>query len=194
MKRWNPATRAWDIDYRPSKRQYPPLPLEIQKQLKAVEPTHDGMMEYFPCAVTLGTGEICECVYFANADSYIKFWGVWPDDDPEKRTLRLEDVTVIQPSAKRLPVQFAREMYAAGESRMGGCIFTLRFRDGSKQSYSTGNLVDFLEMPEGKMLKDVIGLVPHKGDEQRALSSLPYSWCLFGESEQKPLRARIFKK
>src|SRR6266550_861820 len=84
MKRWNPATRAWDIDYRPSKRQYPPLPLEIQKQLKAVEPTHDGMMEYFPCAVTLGTGEICECVYFANADLYIKFWGVWPDDDPGK--------------------------------------------------------------------------------------------------------------
>jgi hypothetical protein len=97
MKRWNPATRAWDIDYRPGKGQYPPLPVEIQKQLKMVELTHDGMMEYFPCAVTLGTGEICECVYFANAESYIKVWGVWPEDDPEKRTLRLEDVTLILP-------------------------------------------------------------------------------------------------
>jgi hypothetical protein len=97
-------------------------------------------------------------------------------------------------SAKRLPVQFARKVYAAGESRMGGCVFTLGFRDGSKQSYSTGSLVDFLEMPDGKMLNDVIDLEPHKGDEQRTLSSLPYSWCLFGASERKALRTRIFKK
>jgi hypothetical protein len=75
-------------------------------------------------------------------------------------------------------------MYAAGESGMGYCLFTLRFVDGSEQSYCTGNLVDFVALPEGKNIADIVGLDPHQGRSDSAMRGLDYSWCLFGVPPQ----------
>jgi hypothetical protein len=139
----------------------------------------DGMMEYFPCMVLFANGEQHDCVYVADANSYIRVWGVWPDDDPGKREIAIQDVAQIQPSPNRLPARFAREMYAVGESGIGYCIFTLRFSDDTQQAYCTGNLIDFPELPAGKSLGDVVALVANEGKAEQTLAARPYYWCLF---------------
>jgi len=86
----------------------------------------------------------------------------------------------IQSSPSRLPVSLARQMYALGESRMGCCIFTLHFGDGTRESYCAGNLIDFPKMPIGKSVRVVVAITPNEGDEIDGLDTHEYHWCLFG--------------
>jgi hypothetical protein len=167
------------------------LPARLKAQLHAIEPTPDGMMEYFPCMVLLANGEQHDCIYIAEASAYIRFWGVWPDDDPGKRAIRIEDVAQIQPSPSRLPAKFAREMYAVGESGMGYCVFTLHFTDGTRQQYTTGNLIDFPQMPAGKSVHDVGALRPNQDRGGEGLSTRPYHWCLFAAQSEKTFMQRL---
>ncbi|HTX20995.1 MAG TPA: hypothetical protein VMD27_03900 [Candidatus Aquilonibacter sp.] len=157
---------------------------ELRQQLQKIEPSSDGMMKYFPCMVVLSTGKQFDRVYLAEADSYIKIWGVWPDDDQGKRFIRVEDVASIHPSPYRLPSQLAQKMYKAGESGMGYCVFTLEFRDGFAQAYLCGNAIDFVSLPAGKTMADVIDLIPHKGRNGQQMQKLDYWWCFFS-MEQK---------
>jgi hypothetical protein len=157
----------------------------LQAQLHVIEPTHDGIIEYFPCMVQLANGEQHDCVYVVDANSYIRIWGVWPDEDRGKQALAVQDVVQIHPSPTRLPVQFARQMYAVGESGMGYCIFTLQFSDGTRQAYCTGNLIDFPELPEGKSVRDVVALIPNEGPREQTLGTREYYWCLFGARSQR---------
>ncbi|PYL06872.1 MAG: hypothetical protein DME33_12405 [Verrucomicrobia bacterium] len=189
-RRWNANTGTWD-HYTPAHREYRRLPSNLDAQLHAIEPTHDGMMEYFPCMVLLANGEQHDCVYIAEANSYIRFWGVWPDDDPGKRAVRIEDVAQIQPTPSRLPFKFAQKMYAVGESGMGYCIFTLHFADGTHQSYCTGNLIDFPEMPAGKSTRDVLALRPNQGRGEESLGTRQYHWCLFAGHSAKTFMQRL---
>ncbi len=135
--------------------------------------------------VLLTNGEEQDCVYIAEATSYIRVWGVWPDDDPGKKWIRIEDIVQIQSSPSRLPVRFAKAMYAVGESGMGYCIFTLHFADGTRQPYCTGNLVDFPELPEGKSIDDVVALRPNEGSNEQTLGSRSYYWALFRREPRK---------
>ena len=141
--------------------------------------------------VLLANGEQHDCVYIAEANSYIRFWGVWPDDDPGKRAVRIEDVAQIQPTPSRLPFKFAQKMYAVGESGMGYCIFTLQFADGTRQAYCTGNLIDFPELPEGKSVGDVVALRPNEGAREPSLGTRRYYWCLFGARPRPNLVQRL---
>ena len=149
------------------------------------------MLEYFPCMVLLASGEQHDCVYIAEASSYIRIWGVWPDEDNGKSAIRIEDVAQIQPSPSRLPAKFAREMYAVGESGMGYCIFTLHFADGTCQPYCTGNLVDFPQMPVGKSVNDVVALRPNQGRGEESLGARQYHWCLFAAQPEKSFMQRL---
>lgn len=180
MWRWNPSSGKYDIPYAPGDRDYPQLSPILREQLHAIEPPHDGMIGYFPCLVQLADGEQHDCVYVVDAKSYIQIWGVWPDEDRGKRALPIQDVVQIRPSPSRLPVHFAHQMYAVGESGMGYCIFTLRFADGTRQAYCTGNLIDFPQLPEGKSVDDVVALRPNEGREEQSLGTREYYWCLFG--------------
>jgi hypothetical protein len=141
--------------------------------------------------VLLTTGEQLDCIYMAESKSYIRSWGIWPDDDPGKRSIRLEDVAEIQASPSRLPAKFAREMYALGESGMGYCIFTLHFADGTSRAYCTGNLIDFPQMPAGKSVQDVVALHPNQGRGEESLDTRPYHWCLFAREQQKSFMQRL---
>jgi len=189
-RRWNTNTRKWER-YTPAHRDYPRLPVSLEAQLHAIEPTHDGTMEYFPCMVQLANGEQHDCVYAVDAKSYIHIWGVWPDEDRGKRALGIQEVAQIHPSPSRLPVQFARQMYAVGESGMGYCIFTLQFADGTRQAYCTGNLIDFPELPEGKSVGDVVALRPNEGAREPSLGTRRYYWCLFGARPRRNLVQRL---
>jgi hypothetical protein len=151
-------------------------------------------MEYFPCLVVLETGEQRDHVFIAPAESYIRVWGIWPDDDPGKKEIRIQDVTEIRPSPSRLPAELAHEMYAVGESGMGFCIFTLQFVDGTLQSYCTGNLIDFPELPPGQTIRDVVAIRPSEGRGEKSLGSRDYHWCLFSGQPQPNFVERLKRR
>src|SRR5690242_808828 len=104
-------------------------------------------MEYRACGVELRDGRTLERVYFQEARAYIRVWGVWPEDDAGKQSIRIEDVARIDDSPARLLAHLAIKMYAAGESGIGYCLFTLVQGDGRRLVCVTGNAVDFVELP-----------------------------------------------
>jgi hypothetical protein len=139
------------------------------------------MMKYHPCGVTLKDGTKQDCVYIVAADDYIRVWGVWPDQDEGKHEIRIEDVREIDQSPSRLPPTMAQRLYDAGESGMGYVLFELSYVDGSRSAHVSGNAVDFIRLPDGKSLRDIVEVHPHAGRQTQArLSAREYYWCLFG--------------
>ena len=179
MKRWNEETRSYEA-FSAGIRRYPKLPSELAEQLALVAPTTDGPMTYRPCKVTLDTGSDQDFVYVADAASYIKVWGIWPDQDHGKREIRIENVRKISESPSRLPPLFSQKLYDAGESGMGYVVFELSFRDGSRSCHLSGNATDFVRLPDGKMMRDVVAVHPHEGRERSGHLHAPdYWWCLY---------------
>ena len=166
--------------YSPSKKTYPEMPERLVAEFQAVTPSRDRSLEYRPCELTLGSGSVVSCAYVVDAQSYIDIWGVWPDDDPGKQSVRIDEVASISESPFRLPARFASQLYSEGESGMGYTIFTVVFADGTEQAYSSGNAIDFIFYPKGKSAGDVVGIIPHKGRDAGAKRAPQYHWCLFG--------------
>jgi hypothetical protein len=158
---------------------YAALPPEFAAQLERVPASRDRDLEYRPCRVVLTDGRQIDCVYIVDAEAYIRAWGVWPEDDAGKRSVRIEDVREIRDSPFRLPAGLANLLYAAGESGMGGCHFVVEFGDGTRQAYVTGNAVDFVPAPQGLRTSDATGVIPHAGRHARPLPGLDYWWCLY---------------
>jgi hypothetical protein len=165
---------------------YGNLLTDLREQLQGIEPSTDESctcVEYFPCAVMLKDGRRDNRVYLASAEPWFRKWGVWPEDDPGKSLIRIEDIVSIAESPSRLPAKFANELYRAGESGMGYTVFTVEFSGliKSHRTYLTGNAVDFIEYPWRKGPKDVIGVLPHVGRDARPRNGPRYSWCLFSD-------------
>jgi hypothetical protein len=159
---------------------YSPLLPHVQEALKGIEPSHDGELFYYPCRAVLRSGEACDSVYIVPEEPYIKYWGVYPENDRGKRWIRMEDIAEVEESPIRLPAQFANEIYKNGESGMGYTIFTIVFADGSRQAYGTGNAVDFIRYPDDKGPKDVVAVIPHEGRNDNTRVNAPeWYWCLY---------------
>lgn len=159
---------------------YSPLLIHVREALKSIEPSQDGELVYYPCRAVLKSGEACDAVYIVPEEPYIKYWGVYPENDPGKRWIRMEDIAKVEESPIRLPAQFANEIYRNGESGMGYTIFTVVFSDGSRQPYGMGNAVDFIRYPDGKGPKDVVAVVPHEGrNDATRVDGSEYYWCLY---------------
>ena len=114
---------------------------------------------------------------------FIKIWGWYPDQDHGKA---VSDIASVMDSPTRLPAVFANELYRAGESGMGYCLFTVIFKSDnssveSSQAYVTGDAVDFIDYPEGKGPKDVVRVLPHIGRESNHINGPKYYWCLYSE-------------
>jgi hypothetical protein len=167
--------------FEPKQRLMPPLPPFLREQLPTIEPSVIGRGNYFPCSVTLKDGTTHDCVYVVSQATYIRDWGFYPEGD---RNISISDVTSLRESPFRLPAAFANRLYSAGESCMGGVIFTVVFSDGSKQAYVTGNAVDFISFPEGKRPADVVDVLPHVGrDANPQGRELPSAACLYCDDE-----------
>jgi hypothetical protein len=136
---------------------------------------------YYPCRVTLKNGMIIDTVYIEPEQPYLRSWGVYPEDDRGKMSVRIEEVLKVEDSPRRLPAHFANEIYRGGESGMGYTIFTVVFSDGQRQAYGTGNAVDFIRYPEGKGPHDVVAVEPHVGRGANPVSSPEWYWCLYSE-------------
>jgi hypothetical protein len=160
---------------------YSALPDHIRRQLQMIEPSGGAELWYFPCRVTLGNGTILDTVYIEPEKPYLHFWGVYPEDDKGKRSIRIEDVLRVEDSPTRLPARFANEIYKRGESGMGYTIFTVVFSDGKRQACVTGGAVDFIRFPDGKGPKDVIAVEPHVGRSVDMVTGPDWYWCLYSE-------------
>ena len=169
-------------------RTYPDLTGGLRSQWKGVRKScdHSPGISYRPCQVTLDDGAVVDAVYVTNAQEYIDVWGIWPDQDRGKREIDLSRVVEISESLNRLPPRIANKIYKAGESGMGYCVFTLLFKDGTQQEVGSGGAVDFVKLPTGKQMTDIVDVLPHEGgrDEPIFSASLDYYWCLFGEGKQ----------
>ena len=64
---------------------------------------------------------------------------------------------------------------------MGYTVFTVVFKDGTRQAYITGNAVDFVRYPEGKGTEDVARVLPHEGRNAEPIRAPEYYWCLYSE-------------
>lgn len=171
------------VPKRPAARNYPLLSRDLKRELAQVIPSRDGQTSYWPCEVTLVDGDVLDRVYIASATDYIRHWGVWPEDDPAKSWIDIGRVVHVRESPTRLPVRFAEQIYLAGESAMGGCFFALEFSDGVRQSYVTGNAVDFIPYPGSKAPRDIVRVHPHTGrNDQNQLSGSTHYWCLYGSA------------
>jgi hypothetical protein len=161
---------------------YHALPDHIRKALASIEPSLDGDISYFPCSVLLANGQSLDTVYIVPEKPYIKYWGIYPEDDKGKSWIRIEDVIKVVESPTRLPAGFANEIYKGGESGMGYTIFTVVFNNGYQQACVSGNAVDFIRYPVGLGPADVTAVLPHQGrrDDQLVRSPVWY-WCLYSE-------------
>jgi hypothetical protein len=161
---------------------YSPLFPHIREALKTIEPSRDGELVYYPCRAVLKSGKACDTVYIVSEEPYVRHWGVYPENDPGKRWVRMEDIAEVQESPIRLPAQFANEIYRNGESRMGYTVFTVVFVDGLRQACDTGNAVDFIRYPVGKGPKDVVAVIPHEaGRDDPLVRSPEWYWCLYSK-------------
>jgi hypothetical protein len=111
-------------------RRYPRIPRGLYEQLLAVEPAVDFELDYRPCRVKLTEGTMHDRVYVQEARRWVEIWGVWPDEDDYTTEIPISEVAEISSSPVRLPAPLAEKMYAAGESGMGYCVFTLVLADG----------------------------------------------------------------
>jgi hypothetical protein len=158
------------------------LPRHIQDALQAIEPTHDSDLTYFPCSVTLTSGDVLDTVYFMPERPTMKLWEAYWQTDGAKRLIRVEDVAEVRDSPTRIPARFANELYQQGESGMGYTIFTVVFSDGTRQACVTGAGVDFIQYPPGKGPLDVTAVLPHEGRRDDSLvKAPPLRWCIYVE-------------
>jgi hypothetical protein len=161
---------------------YSLLPRRIQERLRAIEPTQDGVLTYFPCSITLASGEVLDTVYFMPERPVMKLWEAYLETDGAKKLIRMEDVVEVRDSPMRLPARFANELYRQGETGMGYTIFTVVFSDGTRQACVTSNGVDFIQYPPGKGSLDVTAVIPNEGRESASLAKAPPSyWCIYAE-------------
>lgn len=161
---------------------YAPLPPSVRDALTRIEPSRDGDRLIFPCRATLADGSIVNHVCLVPAAQFAKVWEMAPSIYRDKTSIGAEDLAAIEESPDRLPARFANEIYKQGESGMGYTIFTVVFKDGSRQVYATGGRADFIPYPEGKGPSDVVSVIPHEGRHDPSLLGAPESlWCLFAE-------------
>jgi hypothetical protein len=161
-----------------------PIPQHLHNKLVKIVPSENYGLRYYPCRVRMNDGRQVDRVYVVDQESYLRVWGVFPEDDKGKSTIHVEDVIDLEESPSRLPAELANKLYEAGESGMGCTIFTVVFRDGSRQPFAAGNAVDFISFPEGKTGADIQGVIPHAGRSASNLKKAPaYSWCIYAGIE-----------
>jgi hypothetical protein len=150
-----------------------------KEQLQSITPSTNGIVNYYPCEVTLRNGNRIDNVYLVEASSYLKTWGLMPDEDPGKKFVLIEEVDKLRDSRNRLQPAFANKLYKAGESGMGYCVFKLVFDNGQTLDVVSGNAIDFVPVPAGFTTNNIKDVLPHEGSRKEFIKGLSYNWCLY---------------
>lgn len=165
----------------PSERTFPKLSARLRDELFEIPSSQYYRLQMWPCAVTSICGTVSQNVLVAEAASYLEHWGAWPDElRGATASLKADDVQSIAESPNRLPAFFANRVYTAGETSMGSHEFAVIFSDGTKYAYKAGGCVDFVLLPEGKSMVDLVDVSPGDTGNCDGEGELPfYTWCLF---------------
>ncbi len=153
-----PALARAAID--PAEQKYPVITRALANELKSIEPSYAKHTKLYPCLATLTDGRQIDGVYMLDAGAFLKI-----DDLGNRIVLPLARVAHIEDSPTRLPAKIADHIYRAGEYGMGYYVFTLVFADGARLPCRTGDLVDFLDLPDGYSVHKVIRALPHVGQK-----------------------------
>lgn len=163
----------------------------VASMLQNIQPSiADNGLRLYPCEVQTDDGVTHRRVYVVNAKEYIRYWCEWPWIDTHKMWLPAERIQTLKSSRDRLPVSFANTLYAAGESGMGYCAFSVELHDRRQLYYITGNAVDFLCWPSDVGPEDVISVHPHVRRPARWWTSFKreegadYMWCPYRPSRE----------
>ena len=162
------------------RRRYHPISRVLHEKLERIIPsTHLGL-DYYPCIVTLRDGRRIDYVYVVEQESYIRVWGVYPEEDPGKASIPISEVADLSESPSRLPPALANKLYRAGESGMGYFIFTVVLDDGLECAYTSGSAVDFIFIPERYTNHNIRDVLPHKRRGSPSMQEDPkYYWCIY---------------
>lgn len=171
---------------------YPKITDNLYKQLITIEPSIDGNFRYYPCRVILANGESVDKVYVEEENSYIDIWGIYPDEDPGKNFISIEQVKQIMETPYRLASILANKIYGAHETGMGYYVFTLVMKNGDKLPFVAGGALDFLDLPPNYSYEDIVDALPHIGkdklqDKEHHWIKRPntteakYWWCLYSK-------------
>ncbi|MFC4347010.1 hypothetical protein ACFO5Q_04060 [Kordiimonas lipolytica] len=159
-----------------SQRQYakwyaglPKLSGKMLAQLQSIEPSNGFAGNWYPCSIELEDGSILENVYLIDGRSQenASYYGSW--DQYLKNPQLSARIKAIRSSPNRLPKKHREFLYRIGESGMGYMHFTLVTNEGHEYAYTTGNFMDFMEMPDGVTYEDIKELIPHvprRGDNR----------------------------
>lgn len=119
---------------------------------------------------------------------YMRWWGVYPEDDRANRFIKIEDVVRVEDSPTRLPARFANQIYDHGESGMGFTIFAVALLDGERQACGIGGAVDFIRYPNGKGPNDVAAVLPREGRNAQPVAAPDRYCCLYPGEPLRPTR------
>jgi hypothetical protein len=163
------------------------LPEPIRKKLAAITPSRSGGCSYYPCTARLHDGRRVPRVLFSERGEFEALWGPMSDEDIDRLDcmVSLTQIRDIDESRERLGAEFANQLYSAGESGMGYIVFQVVLEDGRRFDYLTGDIVDFLEMPEGVDPTMIVAVIPHGGDgrvSDARLENLDYKFCVFSDA------------
>jgi hypothetical protein len=149
----------------------------ILKQLDSIKIENE--FTFYPCKLILDNCEI-DNSYLVKRSDYLTLFGVTKPDEKYFNLIPFNELKDIKKSQSCLPANLANKMYSIGETRMGGYRLKLLFNDNSYQIYETGTLIDFLEMPKNKSVKEIIDILPNKDfDEDFIENKIKINLCFF---------------
>lgn len=128
---------------------------ELTRTLRLVPPSFDGNGELRPCRAQTKDGKIIERLLMVDE----------PHGLPGK--IDVHEIADIWEHPRRLPPEFATQLYSAGESGMRYVLYTMKLRSGASFVVLSGSLcVDFPDLPANNDPHDIVEVVPHIGRER----------------------------
>lgn len=175
-------------EYVPGRRNYEELPEHLRISLSEISPVEAWGVKCYPCLAEMQDNTLHDRLYIASAQDYAsaRTSMVWPEHiiKPGRSLLRIGDIKAVHASPTRIPAAIAQKIYAGGETSMGVFRFTLRFRDGSLQTYEIASTeIDFLHLPD-RSGSDIVDVLVHESVSAVVrLSNPAFQWILYGSGE-----------
>jgi len=173
---------------------------ELVERLKNVERSGDALSPlggafYYPCSTELNDGRTLECVYFGDKKDYVKHWG---NTTSGRFFVDLSEVKAISECKYCISSKLAKKIYDSGESGMGYYKFRIVMKDGKIFPYLTGDAVEYLELPEGYTIEDIVDVKPFYQSPREGkcmdytdywkkgyYGSKRYYWCLIEDLDEE---------
>jgi len=124
-----------------------------------VRPSHPNGSPVYPCAATLGGGEVLSRLVVA-IDTGWKRSGLPPEPAP---TVIFDDISDVFESPFRLSPDLLRDAYHRGETGMGALMVVLTMSDGERLLFKSGWILDFPDLPAPYSPADVVAAGPAGG-------------------------------